>query len=169
MSQSNSRESKSYFRIFKLSNLQIVFLVFALVFMCYLISRQVNVILKREDLHYKVYKTKDKDASLALVDSSTEERKKYEEFRVFWDGETVSFFESLLGVDSEAENKSINCKLGKEFTLTGLPGPEDTFEDYIWQYLSLEALSFSFQPELKPYITVTTKTVLDNLFDKYVI
>jgi hypothetical protein len=170
MNQSKNRDPKNYFRICKFNHLQNVLLVIALVFMCYLLSRQASVIIKRQDLHHKVYKVKDKDTAIVLVDTSTEHRNN-EEFRVMWDEETVDFFKSLLDINNDSRisdsNKTINCHLGKEFILTGLPGPEDSFEDYIWQYLSLQALSSEY-PKLKPFITATTKNLLKNLFDKYV-
>lgn len=151
-----------YLRFLRLSNTQNLILIVVLTFMFYIISKQISVLINEQ--HYrngKYYKSENE------VDYQVDS----DEYRIIWNRDAVEFFEKNLEISGNHLNSTIDCELGKEFFLMGMRGAEDSLKDYIWQILSLTAISSQIYYsnnndvlQLRPFITETTTAILNKLF-----
>lgn len=98
-----------------------------------------------------------------------------EEFDYIWSAETVELFQDQLGILLTDDNvPEHNCRLGKEFIVTALPGVDDEdLGDILWQYLSLIALESQTieldddgkKFSLKAFVTEQMRAKMDQLFE----
>jgi hypothetical protein len=98
-----------------------------------------------------------------------------EEFDYIWSAETVELFQDQLGIfPTDDDVPKHNCRLGKEFIVTALPGVDfEDLGDIMWQYLSLIALeSQTIELDddgkkllLKAFVTEQMRAKMDQLFE----
>lgn len=99
-----------------------------------------------------------------------------EDTELIWSDETVELFQDQLGIiieDGGDEQKTLKCRLGEEFIVSALPGPNDeNLSDIVWQYVSLIALESQTiqnddakQLSLKAFVTEQMRAGLNELFE----
>ena len=96
-----------------------------------------------------------------------------DEFDLIWDVEIVELFQDQLGIITDDEVKSLNCRIGEEFIVSALPGVDDeNLNDILWQYVSLIALESQTmendgqkQLSLKAFVTEQMRVRLNELFE----
>lgn len=122
------------------------------------------------------YRARLKDSSQM---NSTEHDDSFDpdEFDLVWSEETVELFQDQLGIVIEDDGdklKSLKCRIGEEFIVSALPGPNDEdLSDIVWQYLSLIALELHTiqydddgkRLQLKAFVTEQMRAQLNELFE----
>lgn len=151
----------SCLRYLRLNNTQNLILIIVLTFMFFVITKQVSALIRKQQYHNGKYFEIDDQLNL-------------EGYKVIWDQSTVEFFHKNLGLNDGVKvspENTIECDPGKEFFIMGLQGPEEKLEDYVWQILSLTAISSQIYYsnnndviQLRPFTTETTIANLNKLF-----
>lgn len=107
------------------------------------------------------------------LNSSDEENFPPEEFDLIWSEESIELFQDQLGIMSDDDEvKNLNCRIGEEFIVSALPGPNDeNLSDVMWQYVSIIALQAqnaqldgSKELSLRAFVTEQMRVVLNQLF-----
>lgn len=171
---------KNTIRVVKV-NSKTCILISLLLLIGYLFLKQVNVVLERQPKQmslsdYLRYNFKDihqmpKNDQQQTVDDEAEE------YQFQWDHEIQELFKQQLEISDKQEEEGIvplySCDLGTEFIVSALPGPEYELSDFIWQFLSLNALekrhnefSQTRKLSLKSFLTSSLKLQMDQLFEE---
>lgn len=162
-------------------NIKTCILISLVLLIGYLLLKQVNVVLDRQPKqmslsdylrsNFKDIRQVPKNEQQQSVDDDAEE------YQFQWDCETQELFKQQLDISEEQDEEGIiplySCDLGTEFIVSALPGPEYELSDFIWQFLSLDALekqhnefSQTRKLSLKSFLTSSLKLQMNQLFEE---
>lgn len=97
---------------------------------------------------------------LKVVEARVEDRRSKLKYDIVWDEYTVQMYQDLLGITEAVFDEEYVCD---KSSLTGFPS--DSFEDTLWQYISLWAIKHMNFKRIEIFLTNQTKTDLLNVFE----